>query len=97
MLEGVMRNIYNAHGLKALAKDAVRPNRNLAIGGDDEMSNIPLVIFRDQHMPMPAPVVESVYNLPYEKTAIKGANDTLSLDDFVTDDFSLGAAYDFLV
>ena len=97
MLEGVCRNIFNAHGLKAITKQPVRPNRNLAIGGDDEMSNIPLVIFRDQHLPMPAPVVESIYNLPYEKTAIKGANDTLSMDNFVTDDFNLGAAYDFLV
>lgn len=96
MLNGY-RNIFNAHALKAVMKQPERPNRNLAIGGDDEMSNVPLVIFRDQHLPMPSPVVESIYNLPYEKTALKGANDTLSMENFVTDDFDLGLPFDSLI
>lgn len=91
------RKIFNGHGLKALMKGAVMPNPNLAIGDDDEKSNVPLVIFRDQHLPMPSPTVESIYNLPYEKTAKKGANDTLSIKDFPTDDFQLGNEYDFLI
>lgn len=90
------RNIFNGHALRALTKAPQMPAKNLAIGGDDEMSNVPLVIFRDQHLPMPGPTMESIYNLPYEKTAKKGANDTLSMADFVTDDFQLGAEYDFL-
>lgn len=90
------RNIFNAHGLKSLLKCPVMPAANLAIAGDDEMSDVPLVIFRDQHLPIPGPTMESVYNLPYEKTAKKGAGDTLSMNDFVTDDFQLGDEYDFL-
>ena len=91
------RNIFNGHALRSLLKGPVMPNPNLAIADDDEMSNVPLLIFRDQHLPIPGPTVESIYNLPYEKTAKKGANDTLSMEDFVTDDFQLGAEYDFLV
>ena len=90
------RNMVNAHAFAALAKVPVMPNPALAIADDDEMSNVPLVIFRDQHLPMPGPTMEHIYNLPYEKTAKKGANDTVSMDDFVTDDFQLGAEYDFL-
>ena len=96
MLNGY-RNVFNAHGLRALLKGAVMPNKNLAIGGDDEMSDTGILIFSNQNLPAAAPVVEAIYNLPYERTAVKGANDTLSLDDFVTDDFQLGAPYDFLV
>lgn len=92
----IYRNMVNAHGLRAMTKAPVMPNPNLAVGGDDEMEDIPLVIFRDQHLPMPTPTMEHIYNLPYEKTAAKGANDTISMDDFVTDDFNLGEEYDFL-
>lgn len=91
------KNITNAHALKSLLKVPVMPSPALAIAGDDEMSNVPLVIFRDQHLRMPGPTMESVYNLPYEKTAKKGANDTLDMTDFVTDDFQLGDEYDFLI
>ena len=90
------RSMINAQGYNALAKLPVMPNPNLAVANDDEMSNVPLVIFRDQHLPMPGATMEAIYNLPYEKTAKKGANDTLSMDDFVTDDFNLGSEYDFL-
>ena len=92
----VYRSMINAHGLAAMLKAPVMPNPNLAVANDDEMSNVPLVIFREQHLPMPGPTMEHIYNIPYEKTAAKGANDTLSMDDFVTDNFDLGAEYDFL-
>ena len=91
------KKYHNAFALKALLKNPTMPNTNLAIANDDEMSNVPLVIFRDQHLPMPAPTMEKVINLSYEKTAEKGAGDTLSLENFVTDDFNLGAEYDFLI
>lgn len=94
MLEGYYRNLQNAFGLKALTKQAVMPNPNLAIADDDEMMNVPLLIFRDQHLRMPGPVTEDIISLPYEKTAVKGANDTLTIQDFPTDDFQLGPATD---
>lgn len=94
MLEGYYRNLQNAFGLKALTKQAVMPNPNLAIAGDDEMMNVPLLIFRDQHLRIPGPVTEDIISLPYEKTAVKGANDTLSIEDFPTTDFQLGPVTD---
>ena len=96
MYEGISRNIFNAHAMKRLSKPVTDPPAKMAVGGDDEMSDVPLVIYRGQHMPTPAPVVEHIYNLPYEKTAAKGAGDTLSMDNFVTNDFDLGFEYDSL-
>ena len=90
MLENLTRARYNAHGLKALAKAVVNPPAHMAIGGDDEMSDVPLVIYRGQSLPAPTPIVEHLYNLPYEKTAAKGANDTLSMANFETNAFDLG-------
>lgn len=91
------RNIQNAHALHAISKAPTMPNENLAIGGDDEMSNIPLVIFRDQHQRMPSATLPEIMSLPYEKTAVKGAGDTLSMENFVTDDFQLGSAFDSII
>ena len=88
------KNIQNAHGLHALLK---APTVDLAIGGDDEMSDVPLLIFRDPPLPMPGPTIDSIQHMPYEALAKKGANDTLSLDDFTTDDFNLGDAYASLI
>ena len=90
------RNMQNAHALRALTKAPTMPNTNLAIADDDEMSNVPLVIFRDQHLKMPTPTMPDLLTLPYEKTAEKGAGDTLSMEHFTTDDFGLGSPYDFL-
>lgn len=94
MLEGYYKNLQNAFALKAITKNAVMPNPNLAIAGDDEMMNIPLLIFRDQHLRIPGAVTEDIISMPYEKTAEKGANDTLSINDFPTDDFQLGPVTD---
>lgn len=96
MLNGY-RNVQNRHALKALLRNPQFPNKNLAIGGDDEMSNVPLLVFRDPSLPMPGPVTEDPLYTPYEKTAVKGAGDTLKLDYFVTDEFSLGDEYDSLL
>lgn len=96
MLEGY-RNMQNAHGLKALLRNPEFPNRNLAVGNDEEMSSVPILIFRDPSLPLPGPVTENPLYTPYEKTAVKGAGDTLSLDCFVTDEFSLGDEYDSLL
>ena len=96
MLNGY-RNLLNLHGFRAMMKGATMPNPAMAIGGDDEMSDTGIVIFTHQNLPAPVPTVEAIYNLPYEALAVKGANDTLSMEDFVTDDFTLGAPFDFLV
>ena len=94
MLEGYYKNLQNAFALKAITKRAVMPNPNLAVAGDVEMMNVPLLIFRDQHLRIPGPITEEVLTMPYEKTAIKGANDVLSINDFPTDDFQLGPVTD---
>lgn len=94
MMEGYYKNLQNAFALKALTKQAVMPNPNLAIAGDDEMMNVPLLIFRDQHLRMPGPITEDILTMPYEKTAVKGANDTLSIEHFPTTDFQLGPVTD---
>lgn len=91
------KNITNAFGLKALLKIPIMPNPNLAIADDDEMSNIPLLIFTKQNPRIAPPVMPNIMDLPYEKTAVKGANDTLDMTDFVTDDFQLGDVYDFII
>lgn len=94
MLETLTRARYNAHGLKALTKAVIDPPKHMAVGGDDEMSDVPLVIYRGQSLPRPTPIVEHIYNMPYEKTALKGANDTLNMSDFETNAFDLGPEFD---
>ena len=92
MWEGYKENVLNMHGLKSLVKSPVMPNPNLAIAGDDEMANVGLRIFVDQHLPMPGPVLDKITNQSYEKVAAKGKNDVLTADNFVMDDFDLGPA-----
>lgn len=93
MLEAISRARYNAHGLKALTKAVIDPPAHMAVGGDDEMSDVPLVIYRGQKLPSPTPITEHIYNLPYEKTARKGAGDTLTIEDFETNAFDLGVEF----
>lgn len=92
-----LRKMQNMHGLQAMLRSPVMPDKSLAIAGDDEMSNVPLLVFRDPSLPMPGPMTEDPLYTPYEKTAVKGAGDTLKLDYFVTDEFSLGDEYDSLL
>lgn len=92
MMNGYKERILNGHGLKALIKSPEMPNTNLAIGGDDTMSSVPLLIFCDQHLPIPAPVLDNIKNMSYEQVAEKGKADIVTLDNFVTDDFQLGDA-----
>lgn len=87
------RNMVNLLGLKSLLKAPTMPPASLAVSGDDEMSNVPLVIFRDQHQRIPGAVVPKASQLYYEDVAEKGAGVTISLDNFATDDFDLGPVY----
>ena len=92
MMDGY-RNIFNGHGLKSLLKNPLTPPPNLAIGDDDERADIPLVIFTEQGtMPRTAKVPHAS-ELPYEKTAEKGVNDSLSTQNFVVDDFDIGEPF----
>lgn len=88
------RNIFNLQGLKSLIKSPTIPAHNLAIGDADEKSDIPLVIFKEQGTMPRTAKVPRLNELPYEKTAIKGANDVLTNDNFVMDDFDIGAPYE---
>lgn len=89
--------MQNAHGLQAHLRQPVFPNKNMAIAHDDEMSNVPLLIFRDQHLPMPGPTVDNPLYTPFEKTGVKGAGNTLSMEDFETNNFTLGDEYESLI
>lgn len=90
----IYKKIINAQALKSHLKAPLMPDDNLAIGDDEKLDSVPLVIFRDQHEPPTRPVVQDRNQIAYEKLAVKGSGDTLSLDDFVTDDFSVGQALD---
>lgn len=91
MFEGY-KKIFNGHGLRSLIKAPVMPAPKLAIGDDDEKASIPLLIFTEQGtMPNKVNKMPKINDYAYEDLAEKGANDTLSNDKFVTDDFQLGS------
>ena len=94
MLENQYRNTVNALGFKSLFKSPMTPAENLGIGSDEYHADVPLVIFTEQHQPAQRPLVVNPYSLPYEKTAVKGAGDNLSMADFETSDFDIGMPYD---
>lgn len=91
------KGILNAHALRALLKPPVFPNPKLAIGGDDEMSEVPLIIYRDPQLCKPAPVLEKVNNVPIEKTGFQGEGRQIYAEDMVMDDFDLGDGYHSLI
>lgn len=90
MMDGYKNGVLNGHALKALLKPAIMPPAALAISGDDQMQNIPLLIFCDQHLPMPQPTMDKTQNMSYEKLALNGKGDYITIDNFVTDDFDIG-------
>lgn len=92
----VYRNMQNSLALKSLLKAPEIPAENLAIGEDEYHADVPLLIFTEQHLPAQRPMVVSPYSLPYEKTAAKGAGDTLSMEDFPTTNFDLGNPFESL-
>lgn len=92
MFPGYKRNILNIHGAKALLRSPLIPAENLAIGGDDTMTSIPLKIFCYAQPPMPAPTYDKVTNYEYHDLADKGKGDFVTLDNFVTDDFDISDA-----
>ena len=90
MLDGYKQGILNIHAINALLKSPLLPPDKLAIASADQMQNIPLMIFADQHLPIPGPTVEKIQNQSYEKLALNGQGDYVTIDNFVTDDFDIG-------
>ena len=91
MLEGINRQMQNMHGLRSLIKIPLMPPEKLAIAGDDNMQSIPLQIFMEQHLPAVEPTIEKIQNQSYEKLALNGLGDYVTLENFETDDFNIGS------
>ena len=89
----IYKQMLGLQAYQALTKFPQIPAANLAVGETEVLHSIPLLIFTKQQLPAAKPVIDSGMHLPYEKTAAKGAGDTLTLNNFVTDDFGLGKAY----
>lgn len=88
-----MKSILNGHALKALLKNVDTPSKNLATGEDEHRKSIPLLIFTEQHLPQPKPEVLRPTELSYEKIQKNGTGASLALDDFETQNFSIGQTY----
>lgn len=88
-----MKNNMRIHSLKALIKPVEIPSETLAIGPDERHDSIPLLIFTNQHLPTVKPTAVKLNQLAYEDVQRSGTGASLSLDDFETDNFSIGTPY----
>ena len=88
-----MKSILNMHALNSLLCPVEIPSETLAIADDERRDSVPLLIFTEQHLPMPKPEIIPTSQLSYEKVQIKGANNSLDLSDFETQAFSVGSAF----
>ena len=88
-----MKELLNMHALKSLLKSPETPDVSLAVGEDEKRDNVPLLIFTEQHLPQPMPEIVSERMLSYEDVQLDGMGASLSLDDFSTDNFSIGNPY----
>ena len=88
-----MKVLLNQHALKSLLKSPEIPDVSLAVGEDEKRDNVPLLIFTEQHLPMPTPEIVSERMQSYEDVQLDGTGASLSLDYFSTDNFSIGSPY----
>ena len=88
-----MKSLLNMHALNSVTCPIELPAQSLCIGNDERLDSVPLLIFTDQHLPMPAPEVLPKSQLSYEKIQLKGTNNSLDLSDFETQAFSVGGSY----
>ena len=88
-----MKELVNMHALKSLLCSPVRPDVSLAVGADEKLDDVPLLIFTEQHFPAVPPEIVTDNMLSYEDTQMDGTGASLSLDDFSVDNFSIGAPY----
>lgn len=88
-----MKSLLNMHALNSLLCAPERPAQSLGIADDERLDSVPLLIFTDQHLPMPEPEILPNSQLSYEKIQLKGTNNSLDLSDFETQAFSVGGSY----
>ena len=89
----MMKNILNIHALKALLKPVDTPNVNLGVSEDEKHSSIPLLLFTEQHLPVPSPEMQPLNQISFEKAQKPGSGVVLSLEDFETENFTMGTPY----
>ena len=85
-----MRAIISGHALKSLLNPVEIPNENLGIGEDEKHTNIPILIFTEQHLPTVPPTVVPPNQLSYEEVQKDGTGSSLALEDFETQNFNIG-------
>lgn len=88
-----MKEMLNMHALKSLLQTPTMPDASLSIGEDEKKTDIPLLIFTEQHLPTPTPVIVSERMQSYEDVQLDGTGASLSLDYFSTDNFNIGKPY----
>lgn len=93
MLENIMRPMQNAHAIKSMNVQVDIPARNLGVGTDEVLYSVPFLIYKNARLRSYTPVVATGVQVPYEKTAMNGAGDCVSLEDFSTESFSIGSPY----
>ena len=89
----VYKQMLGLQAYQVLTKFPTIPEKKLAIGESEVLHSVPLQIYSKAQLPRPQAVVDYSISQPYEKTALKGSGDTLTLKNFVTDDFQLGQPY----
>lgn len=88
-----MKELLNMHALKSLICSPIRPDVSLAVGTDEKLDDVPLLIFTEQHLPAVMPEMVTEDMLSYEDVQMDGTGASLSLDDFSVDNFSIGMPY----
>ena len=93
MLEGIYRPLQNAHACKSVNVSVDVPSRNLGVFTDEVLYSVPLLLYKNVNLRAYTPVVATGVQVPYEKTAMNGQDDCVSLENFVVDDFSIGSPF----
>lgn len=79
------RSFYNAVALSQVNKSTYMPDTTLAIGNDEPLGSIPLLVPTD-YVPVKQRVkIPTGADIPREKMVLDGVGDVLSLKDFKTD------------
>ena len=93
MLEGIYRTMQNAHAVNSISIPVDIPARNLGVYTDEVLYSVPFLIYKNVRLRAYTPVVATGVQVPYEKSAVNGAGDCVALEDFSTDNFSIGSPY----
>lgn len=93
MLEGIYRTMQNGHAVRSVSVPVNIPARNLGVFTDEVLYSVPLLLYKNANLRAYTPVVQTGVSQPYEKTARNGMDDSLNLENFVVDDFSIGSPF----